>query len=365
MTDKISKEIGSACAPLSGSPFRSRGREFDGIIPIFPFDLLHANYLFMNNLPIDWLLQSDPWTEYRTRLDLLREPLDSTAVSSARERMISHPKIRKILEDLTGWPGPVVNSHKSAGQFFHLLPFLADIGMTHTDGHLPAIIGKIFGFASEEGPFGVMMNIPVHFGGTGIDSPAWALCDAPRTVYALAKLGLHEDVKVLKARGYLMGLGKENGFPCVVSKELGKFRGPGRKEDPCPYATLIMLELISAYEDLKDSQIARDAVSSLLDIWENSRTRHPYMFFMGTDFRKLKAPMIWFDILHVADTLSRFNHAVVDNRFTTMIDVIASKAGADGRFTPESVWKAWDGWDFGQKKEASPWLTLLALRLIQ
>ncbi|MCX6226149.1 MAG: hypothetical protein NTV01_15595 [Bacteroidia bacterium] len=319
----------------------------------------------MNTPPIDWLLGSDPWTEYRTRLDLLGQLQDEPEVQIARERMIKNPKVRTILENLLDWPGPVINSHKSAGQFFHLLPFIADLGITHAEETLPQVIEKILGLDSDEGPFGVIMNIPVHFGGTGKDSPAWALCDAPRTVYALAKLGLRDHEKVLKARDYLLGLGRDNGFPCVVSKELGKFRGPGRKEDPCPYATLIMLELMSLYDDLRNSKMAKDSVESMLSIWENSLTRHPYMFFMGTDFRKLKAPLIWFDILHVADTLSCFPFAHQDKRFIQMLEVIESKTTPEGKYIPESVWKAWSDWEFGQKKEASPWVTMLVWRLLK
>ena len=32
-------------------------------------------------------------------------------------------------------------------------------------------------------------------------------------------------------------------------------------------------------------------------------------------------------------------------------------------FVPESVWKAWSDWSFGQKKEPSPWLTLRVLEI--
>ena len=45
-----------------------------------------------------------------------------------------------------------------------------------------------------------------------------------------------------------------------------------------------------------------------MDLWQNSREKHPYQFYMGTDFRKVKAPLVWYDILHVADVLCRFKN---------------------------------------------------------
>ena len=163
----------------------------------------------------------------------------------------------------------------------------------------------------------------------------------------------------------MIALGRKNGFPCAVSRSLGKFRGPGKKEDPCPYATLIMLELISLYAELRDTEPARWSVNTLLDLWEHSHTRHPYIFYMGNDFRKLKAPLVWYDILHVADTLSVYPVAHGDPRFHDMLDVIKSKASPDGKYTAESVWKAWGRWDFGQKKEPSSWITFLVWRILR
>jgi hypothetical protein len=48
-----------------------------------------------------------------------------------------------------------------------------------------------------------------------------------------------------------------------------------------------------------------------------------------------------------------------------MADVIRSKADSEGRYTPESEWKAWKDWDFGQKKQPSRWLTLLVLKMFK
>lgn len=161
----------------------------------------------------------------------------------------------------------------------------------------------------------------------------------------------------------MTNLTRDNGYPCVVSKELGKFRGPGRKDDPCPYATLIMLKLINLYDDLKKSKFAINSINSLLNIWENSKISHPYMFYMGTDFRKLKAPLFWFDILHVVDTLSNFDYIPKNKHFIEMNEIIKSNINKDGKFIPQSEWRVWKNWDFGQKKQPSAWLTFLIYRI--
>jgi hypothetical protein len=104
-------------------------------------------------------------------------------------------------------------------------------------------------------------------------------------------------------------------------------------------------------------------INSLLGLWQDSRVLHPYQFYMGTDFRKLKARLIWYDLLHVLDVLSRSAAATQDARFTDMLQVMNEKAGPAGLFTPESEWKAWNAWEFGQKKQPSAWLTFLVYRI--
>ena len=89
-----------------------------------------------------------------------------------------------------------------------------------------------------------------------------------------------------------------------------------------------------------------------------------YLFGIGTDFAKPKYPMVWFDIVHVLDVLSRFAWVRADPRFREMLEVLRAKADADGRYTPESVWMAYKGLDFGQKREPSPTLTLAAARIV-
>jgi hypothetical protein len=319
----------------------------------------------MNSEIIKWLLRSNPWTEYRTRIDLLNQPEEAPEVILARSNMIHDARIMSLINEVSAWPGIVLSSHKSAGQLYHKLSFIADLGLDYNDPGISEIINKVKEYPSDEGIYQLPMNIPVHFGGSGKDQFAWALCDAPILLYSVAKLGLAEDNDLKKAKDQLLNYGRNNGFPCTVSKNLGRFRGPGKKDDPCPYATLIMLKLMNLYEGDRDSDIAGKAIESLLYLWEKSMTSHPYMFYMGNDFRKLKAPLIWYDIIHFADTLSNFSYAINDLRFKGIVNILESKADDNGKFIPESEWKAWKDWDFGQKKEPSPWLTFLVHRIIK
>ncbi len=314
---------------------------------------------------VDWLLEGEPFIQYSTRLDLLGQPKDASEVITAKVRMVEEQRIQLLLQELRNWPGAVLNSHKSASQPFHKLSFIADIGLTKDDPDVAVIAEKIFEHQSDEGPFQMSVNYPKHFGGTGTDIWAWALCDAPTIVYSLAKFGYSNDLRVQKAANYLASLAYPNGWHCTVSKELGKFRGPGRKEEPCPYATLVMLKMLSQFEEYRDGKAAHDGAECLLNLWQNSLTLHPYIFYMGTDFRKLKAPFIWYDLLHVLDVLSQFSWLKDDPRLQDMAALVKSKADAEGKFTPQSEWQAWRSWEFAQKKQPSRWLTFLALRALK
>jgi hypothetical protein len=46
-----------------------------------------------------------------------------------------------------------------------------------------------------------------------------------------------------------------------------------------------------------------------------------------------------------------------DQRFVEMAKLLFLKADSDGKFQPESIWRAWSDWEFGQKKETSIWMT--------
>ena len=312
-----------------------------------------------------WLLEGPPWVQYRTLVDLLGQTQDEAEVHAARGAMLAHTLVRGLLKDLCDWPGDVLKRHNDAKHNLHKLTFVVELGVGLEDAGMMEVAEKILASQSPEGPFQTMGNIPTHFGGTGLDTLQWMLCDAPLVTEALIRLGYGDDPRVKLSIDYLKGLVRENGWPCAATASLGKFKGPGRREDPCPYANLLMLQLLSALPDELDSEAAHLGVDTMLNLWNIRREKKPSLFAMGTDFQKLKAPLIWYDILHVLDVLTRFPWLRDDTHLLEMLSLLRQKADDQGRYTAESVWRAWKDWDFGQKKEPSPWITFQVRRLLK
>jgi hypothetical protein len=319
----------------------------------------------MNEELINWLLDGEPWVEYRTRLDLLNGSENEPEVKVAYDAILAHLNIQNMITELSDWPGPILKSHKKAGHHLHKLGFLADIGLKADDPGIANISQQIKQNKSPEDQFQVLVNIKPGYGGTGEDQYAWMLCDAPLVTYALVKFGEGKTPEVNNALNNLVELQRENGWPCSVSPELGKFRGPGRKSDPCPYATLVMLQLLAQFPEKHNDPAVKIGVETILSLWEQRKERRPYLFAMGTDFSKLKAPLIWYDILHVTDVLTQISWTLEDQRLQEMIEIVRQKADAIGRFTAESIWIDWKTWEFGQKKEPSRWITFAAQRVLK
>lgn len=312
---------------------------------------------------VDYLLSSgEIWLQYAVKLNLLMESKKS--LIDIRNKVLQDKRIKSYLEDIMSFHSALVSNHKNPDLPIHKLLFLLNIGLDSSVLQIDTAINEILKHKDKNGVYQSLTNIPKHIGGSGEDIYSWCLCDAPLLLLALLKAGVDYDTYIREGVDYLTSLYQEQGFPCSVSAELGKFRGPGRKGDCCPYANLIMLKLYSEIADYQESNISSNVIDVFFSLWENSRERHPYMFYMGTDFRKLKAPAMWYDIVSVTDCLSKFEYAKNDDRFKEMVQIIKEKQDENGLFTPEAVYQKFKGWDFGQKKKPSPYLTYLCYRII-
>jgi hypothetical protein len=320
-----------------------------------------------------WLLESDePWTRYRTLVDLLERPEDAPEVQAARAEMLAYPQVQEMIAEAATWPGYALKRHNDAKHPIYKFSTLADFGVRAGDPGLAlsaaegmaAGIEAVMAHQSPEGAFQILVNIPQAFGGTGEDAWMWMLCDAPTLLYALLAMGMGDDERVQRAVEHLVGLVDDNGYRCVAAPELGKkFKGPGRKADPCPIVNVYALKALAQVPEYLNSPATRTSAEMLLWHWEHQTERKIYMFGIGTIFRRLKYPFVWYDVLHVVDVLSRFPFVYADPRFREMVETITAQADEAGRYTAGSMFRAWKGWSFADKKNPSPWLTFLVLRI--
>lgn len=313
---------------------------------------------------LQWLLSStEPWTRYRTLMDLLGYPLEDSKARAARQAMVAHPQVQELVAAAGAWGERSLKRHNDAAHPLYALSTLADFGLDNDDPGIASLLDAALAHQSDEGAFQSLLNIGAAYGGTGADAWAWLLCDAPTVLYCLLAMGKSEDLRVQKAVDHLADQVDENGWRCRCAPELGKFRGPGRKDDPCPIANVYALKALSLVPAYLDSSATRQGVEMLLHHWERRGDVKHYLFGIGSDFRKLKYPFIWYDILHVMDVLSRFPFTCNDPRLADMLDTLVNQANEQGRFRAGSLYQAWKGWSFADKKQPSPWLTLLVTRI--
>ena len=306
---------------------------------------------------------SEPWLQYALRLNLFSQRKEDFV--ELKDDALKDPKIRGFLQDVSNFHGLIVSGHKNFALPIHKLLFLLELGLDTEIPEIKHAIAEIMTHKDKNGVYLSAVNIPLKLGCDGQDTFGWAMCDAPLLLRALCLAGVDYPKHIKQGVDTLIKTNRQNGFPCAASDQFGKWRGPGRKEDCCPYATLSMLKLLLATPEYRLSSITLDTAKALLDLWQTSRTSHPYMFFMGNDFRKLKVPTLWYDIVSVCDALSSVVGIHDDERFKEMLQVIRDKQNADGMFTPESIYLKLKEWDFGQKINPSPYLTYVICRLFK
>ena len=263
-------------------------------------------------------------------------------------------KISNLLDIATKLYDIELKRHNDASHPLNVLIFLVDNGFQKHKS-LKSINQSILDSYFQNG-FTILMNIPIAFGGTGENVKTWILCDLPILTYISIKLNndklfpVHK--KIIKNISILMD---ENGWRCKNCGNIGKFRGPGKKDDECPLATLNVLRLLSLTKSNEYLNEKEKAIETLLLLWKERKKRRPYLFAMGTDFCKLKYPLIWYDILNVVNALSYFQSAVNRKEFIEMLKIINQKVKQNG-YKPESVYQFWKEFDFGQKKIDSEYI---------
>ena len=229
--------------------------------------------------------------------------------------MLTHPRVREMISMAQTWPGYPLKRHNDAKHPLQTLTVLADFGVKKIDDGMADVVQKVTAQQSPEGPFETQLELYKRFGGLEGEHWVWMGCDAPVLLYVLSAFGMGTDSSVVRARDHLLSMATDNGWHCSASPVLGKFRGPGKKDDPCPIANLQALKALSLDRAVFSDQRIINGLEMILKHWEIQGEKKYFLFGIGTDFKKLKYPYVWYDLLHVTEVLSRFDNVVSDPRF--------------------------------------------------
>jgi hypothetical protein len=303
-----------------------------------------------------WLLDS-PYPRVRYQANLLFSP-----ERADRKELLTDPLVIELVESLKSWDTEVLKRHNAATLGIHRLALLADLGVRADDPPVKPIVETVFRHVDDRGIPLVRMEIPTVFGGTGKPEWSWMACDFPTILYAFIKMGV-AAARVESPLQELIQLIEEDGLHCHGSNP--KFHGPGKRSDFCPYADLLAAKILALNQTTASSAAARHAVQALLRHWDQRGKKRYFLFGIGTDFQKLKFPLVWYNLLHVLEAVSRYKAFREDSRVKAMAGVLEAKADDQGRFTAESMYRAYKAHDFADKKQPSPTLTVVILKILE
>jgi hypothetical protein len=315
-----------------------------------------------------WLLASDePYTRWLVLTAILDRPADDKDVAQAHDDVLEDAGVRNLSLWLTDWEQPAtLSGHESPAFAPTLLDLLARMGVR--GGDLPVIdetLAAMLRHTDSEARFESYAVSRISRDG------AWSalLCDTHAITDVLVRYVRQNEPAVraslLRMESDLGETSLGTAWPCVPS--LG-FRGPGRKGDPCPQVTLEALRTISRLAPELRPARTLDAARTLLGIWRNRSDSKPYMFGHGVGFKTVKWPPSWYSALTVLEAVGGYpelwrgsDARPQERRAIAELAacLIEYNLDSDGRVTPQSCYRGFEEFSFGQKKRPSPFATAI------
>jgi len=301
----------------------------------------------MNPEIMTWLCDGAAWLKYAVERQLLNVPSDVRPV--VHDQAVTQI-INRLKDHDGGLPALKTGKISYKGHLYWDLFFLADIGLTIEQVNLHTEVEEIFGCQLPDGTFV-----------TGASYKPSYFCIPTILLSSIAKMGNKDDPRLQKYIHLIFASQRlDGGWHCARSRAV---RQKLQHTESCPMDTLNILLLLGQYNEYRTEDQLHGALDFLLTHWEKRTEQwRPYGFGIGTEFTRLSYPAVKYGVLRVLDVLSLFPYARQQRRFTDMLNYVQYKASA-GKYTAESVMKAYTAFDFGQKKEPSRWLTFFMKRI--
>jgi hypothetical protein len=321
------------------------------------------------NDPREFLIRSgESFTVYRTLTDLFDLPETNPEVERVHSEILKDPLVNYLLENLSDWENDIVKAHNKADYLPNQLWLLLDWGIKPIDdSRMMDAIEKILMHQDEEtGQF--LAYLEAYDRKTKNKYPIWssALCDHNLIVSILLLAGLEKDDRVQFGLKRMNELLKETtqgkGWKCEPWLYY-KRRGPGRVHDVCP---MIGADALRGYWRIPQKLWPKgllEAGLTLLNCWTKRSEEKPYMFGHGKNFRLPRAPFFWYNIGTVLDAVRHYPKLIRTQPFRELVAVSLLRFSREGYYIPQTIYRYFQKYSFGQKKKPSPWMTLFLSRI--
>jgi len=318
--------------------------------------------------PLPWLLASpEPYARWATLTQVVGMPHDDSAVTAARTQLLADDNVAALISALpTRFTGLSADHHNP--QFLpNRLNLLADMGLTRGDSErVDALLDLLVGTQDRGGRFSGRTT--GHRAGSASDR-----CDDNAVVEVLVRFGMQADPRVERALARLAADTSSTlqgrGWSCTAAHK-PLTRVLSRRLDACPQITLEGLRCMASLPAQKRQRAAVDAARTPLEVWRRRPQERPHQFGHGYQFKTVRWPSVWYDVLAVLDTVGRFPElwrapdARPEDRAAVAelaACLIAYNVDGDGRVTPRRVHKGYEQFSFGQKTAPSAFATAKVL----
>jgi hypothetical protein len=335
---------------------------------------------FIDPATLEWVLASDePAARWVVLTQLLDRLPQDREVEAAHRSVLADRGTRDLIGRLGDWDHPgLLSGHDSPAYAPNLLGMLADMGvLAGDDTTVDAALEALLRHRDEAG----RLATPSIIRRIGPDPVLSALlCDSHAITEVLIRFGRtdHPTVRLALDRmaADLVTTSRGTGWPCTPSNG---FRGPGRRGDVCPQVTLEAVRALARLPADRRPVAPADllaAARTSLHVWTGRGTEKSYMFGHGVGFKTVKWPPFWYGVMWVLDTIGRYPELwdvdaptadPGDRRAVAELAacLMAYNLGPDGRVTPRSCYRGFDGFSIGQKKRPSPLATARVLAVLR
>ncbi len=322
-----------------------------------------------------WVLDSgEPSARWALLTGVYDLPASEERVLAARREVLNDPATSTLMGRLPDWEGGLpFAGHNSPAFAPNLLNLLADMGLQQGDAsRVDATLELMIAHQDEAGRF--QSFAPVRGG----DEPVWGalLCDSHAILEVLVRFGFVDDPRVraglARMGADLAGTSQGVAWPCRQDPATG-FRGPGRKGDFCPQVTLEALRVLALVPESDRPEGLLDVARVALSAWRARGEQKPYMFGHGRAFKTGKWPPTWYSALAVLDALGRYpalwrgKDADQKDRLA-LAELVAClveySMTAEGKVVPQSIFRGFTDYSFGQKVRPSAFATARVLTVL-